>query len=120
MSRSCMRFRRIAAQATTKMPSAADFGCGRKEAALRPSRPPRNDALESSEKVPQMAARSEISRSRPTGTLAAWRALADHQRAMQGRHLRDLFADDPARGERMTAEAAGIFLDYSKNRIDDE
>jgi glucose-6-phosphate isomerase len=39
---------------------------------------------------------------------------------MQGRHLRDLFADDPARGERMTAEAAGIFLDYSKNRIDDQ
>jgi glucose-6-phosphate isomerase len=39
---------------------------------------------------------------------------------MQGRHLRDLFADDPARGERMTAEAAGIFLDYSKNRVDDE
>jgi glucose-6-phosphate isomerase len=39
---------------------------------------------------------------------------------MRGRHLRDLFADDPARGERMTAEAAGVFLDYSKNRIDDE
>jgi glucose-6-phosphate isomerase len=39
---------------------------------------------------------------------------------MRGRHLRDLFADDPARGERMTAEAAGIFLDYSKNRIEDE
>ena len=39
---------------------------------------------------------------------------------MQGRHLRDLFADDPARGERMAAEAGGIFLDYSKNRIDDE
>src|SRR6516162_3657167 len=67
-----------------------------------------------------MAARSEISRSRPMGTPAAWQALADHKRAMQGRHLRDLFADDPARGERMTAEAAGIFLDYSKNRIDDE
>jgi glucose-6-phosphate isomerase len=67
-----------------------------------------------------MAARSETSRSRPTGTPAAWRALADHHRAMQGRHLRDLFADDPARGERMTAEAAGIFLDYSKNRIDDD
>src|SRR5262245_8137691 len=120
MSRSCMRSRRIAAQATTGMPFAADFGCGRKEASLRPSRRPRNDALEPPEKVPQMAARSEISRSRPTGTPAAWRALADHQRAMQGRHLRDLFADDPARGERMTAEAAGIFLDYSKNRIDDE
>ena len=79
----------------------------------------RNDALEPSEKVPQMAARSEISRPGPTGTLAAWRALADHHRAIQ-QHLRDLFADDPARGERMTAEAAGIFLDYSKNRIDDE
>ena len=39
---------------------------------------------------------------------------------MQSCHLRDLFADDPARGERMTAEAAGIFLDYSKNRIDAE
>jgi glucose-6-phosphate isomerase len=50
----------------------------------------------------------------------AWGALADHHRAIQGRHLRELFADDPARGERMTAEAAGIFLDYSKNRIDDE
>jgi glucose-6-phosphate isomerase len=67
-----------------------------------------------------MAARSEISRPGPTGALAAWRALADRHRAIQGRHLRDLFADDPARGERMTAEAAGIFLDYSKNRIDDE
>src|SRR5262249_9761359 len=49
-----------------------------------------------------------------------WRALEDHHAAMQGRHLRDLFAADPARGARMTAEAAGIFLDYSKNRIDDE
>jgi glucose-6-phosphate isomerase len=39
---------------------------------------------------------------------------------MQGLHLRNLFADDPARGERMTAEAAGVYLDYSKNRINDE
>jgi glucose-6-phosphate isomerase len=39
---------------------------------------------------------------------------------MRSRHLRDLFARDPARGERMTAEAAGVFLDYSKNRVDDE
>jgi glucose-6-phosphate isomerase len=39
---------------------------------------------------------------------------------MRGRHLRDLFAGDPTRGERMTAEAVGVFLDYSKNRIDDE
>src|SRR5215510_6667535 len=115
-----MRFRSIAAQARMTTPSAADFGCGRRGAPSRPSNRLRNDALEPSEKVPQMAARSEISRSRPTGTLAAWRALADQHRAMQGRHLRDLFADDPARGERKTAEAVGIFLDYSKNRIDDE
>jgi len=39
---------------------------------------------------------------------------------MQGLHLRSLFAEDPARGERMTAEAAGVYLDYSKNRINDE
>jgi glucose-6-phosphate isomerase len=39
---------------------------------------------------------------------------------MQGLHLRSLFANDPARGERMTAEAAGVYLDYSKNRINDE
>jgi glucose-6-phosphate isomerase len=67
-----------------------------------------------------MAARSEISRTQSTGKHAVWRALEDHQRAMEARPLRKLFADDPARGERMTAEAAGVFLDYSKNRIDDE
>jgi glucose-6-phosphate isomerase len=39
---------------------------------------------------------------------------------MRSRHLRELFAHDPARSERMTAEAAGVFLDYSKNRVDDE
>ena len=39
---------------------------------------------------------------------------------MRSLHLRNLFADDPARGERMTAEAAGVYLDYSKNRINDE
>ena len=39
---------------------------------------------------------------------------------MQGLHLRSLFADDPARGERMTAEAVGLYLDYSKNRVTDE
>jgi glucose-6-phosphate isomerase len=67
-----------------------------------------------------MAARSETSRTRPTGKHEVWRALEDHHGVMRGRHLRELFADDPARGERMTAEAAGVFLDYSKNRIDDE
>jgi glucose-6-phosphate isomerase len=68
----------------------------------------------------QMAARLEVPRTQSTGKQTAWRALEDHQRAMRGRHLRTLFAGDPARSERMTAEAAGVFLDYSKNRIVDE
>src|ERR1700724_3220377 len=67
-----------------------------------------------------MAARSEISRTQSTGKHAVWRGLRNYQRAMKARPLRTLFAADPARGERMTAEAAGVFLDYSKNRIDDE
>src|SRR5262249_3402231 len=67
-----------------------------------------------------MAARSEISRTQSTGKDGAWRALQDHYETIRSRHLRDLFAHDPKRGERMTVEAAGIFLDYSKNRIDDE
>ncbi len=50
----------------------------------------------------------------------AWKALEAHYRQVRGLHLRKLFADDPKRGERMTAEAAGIYLDYSKNRITDE
>ncbi|MBV8411550.1 MAG: glucose-6-phosphate isomerase [Alphaproteobacteria bacterium] len=50
----------------------------------------------------------------------AWSALEQHQRKIAGMHLRQLFADDAKRGERLTAEAAGIFLDYSKNRITDE
>jgi glucose-6-phosphate isomerase len=47
----------------------------------------------------------------------AWQALQAHYRDIRGRHLRELFADDPTRGERLTAEAAGLFLDYSKNRV---
>jgi glucose-6-phosphate isomerase len=50
----------------------------------------------------------------------AWKALEAHYRQVQHLHLRELFADDPGRGERMTAEAAGLYLDYSKNRITDE
>ena len=50
----------------------------------------------------------------------AWQALQRHHEEIVGRHLRDLFAEDPGRGERLTAEAAGIFLDYSKNRVTDE
>ena len=54
------------------------------------------------------------------GKSAAWKALEDHQKKMREVSLRGLFADDPGRGQRMTAEAAGVFLDYSKNRITDE
>ncbi|MGP0595236.1 glucose-6-phosphate isomerase [Nitrospira sp. T9] len=50
----------------------------------------------------------------------AWKALATHYKTIHSLHLRQLFADDPDRGERLTAEAAGIYLDYSKNRITDE
>jgi glucose-6-phosphate isomerase len=50
----------------------------------------------------------------------AWKALAEHYQTVRGLHLRQLFADDPRRGERFTAEAAGIYLDYSKHRITDE
>ncbi len=51
---------------------------------------------------------------------AAWRDLSVHYDEVAKSQLRDLFASDPQRGERMTAEAAGIFLDYSKNRITDQ
>jgi glucose-6-phosphate isomerase len=50
----------------------------------------------------------------------AWKALQTHSEQMRGLHLRNLFADDSKRGERFLAEGAGIFLDYSKNRISDE
>ena len=56
----------------------------------------------------------------PLAKRKAWQALQNHYEKVRGLHLRKLFADDPKRGERMTAEAAGIFLDYSKNRVTDE
>jgi glucose-6-phosphate isomerase len=49
-----------------------------------------------------------------------WRALAEHHGQIGRRHLRELFAADPSRGERLVAEAAGLYLDYSKNRVTDE
>jgi glucose-6-phosphate isomerase len=50
----------------------------------------------------------------------AWQALERHYAEISGAHLRDLFAADPGRGERLTAQASGIYLDYSKNRVTDE
>ena len=54
-------------------------------------------------------------RSRP-----AWALLEKHYQKLKGVHLRQLFADDRGRGERLAIEAAGVYLDYSKNRITDE
>jgi glucose-6-phosphate isomerase len=51
---------------------------------------------------------------------AAWKALEQHHDKIKDVHLRELFADDPGRGERLTEEALGIYLDYSKNRVTDE
>ncbi|HTV94710.1 MAG TPA: glucose-6-phosphate isomerase [Steroidobacteraceae bacterium] len=51
---------------------------------------------------------------------AAWAALEAHHAAIAATHLRELFAQDSARGERLTLEAVGIYLDYSKNRLTDE
>jgi glucose-6-phosphate isomerase len=50
----------------------------------------------------------------------SWQALKRHHEEIAGQHLRDLFGSDPGRGERLTAEAAGLYLDYSKNRVTDE
>jgi glucose-6-phosphate isomerase len=56
----------------------------------------------------------------PLAERAAWKSLAGHASEMKGKHLKDLFAADPGRGTRYTAETGGIFLDYSKNRITDD
>jgi glucose-6-phosphate isomerase len=57
---------------------------------------------------------------KPLRTRPAWTALTEHHASIRNRHLRELFADDPQRGERLALEAEGIYLDYSKNRITDE
>ena len=65
-------------------------------------------------------ARSKRQQIQPLTKRKAWKALQAHYTKLRDIHLRDLFANDPLRGERMTAEAAGLFLDYSKNRITDD
>jgi glucose-6-phosphate isomerase len=57
---------------------------------------------------------------KPLTQRPAWKALAAHHKKIQKVHLRKLFADDPKRGERLTVDAAGLYLDYSKNRITDQ
>jgi glucose-6-phosphate isomerase len=56
----------------------------------------------------------------PLRQLPAWNALQRHHEEIRDRHLRDLFAEDSSRGERLALEAEGLYLDYSKNRITDE
>jgi len=70
-----------------------------------------------------MAAVSASAKVKPATPLAkrrAWKALGVHSKKMAKVHLRKLFADDPKRGQRLTLDAAGIFLDYSKNRVTDQ
>jgi len=57
---------------------------------------------------------------KPLKKRPAWKAMAEHYQEIEEVHLRDLFAADAKRGERLTVEAAGLFLDYSKNRVNDE
>ncbi|MGA7402378.1 MAG: glucose-6-phosphate isomerase [Candidatus Sulfotelmatobacter sp.] len=67
-----------------------------------------------------MAARVEAITKRPTVRHQAWKDLQTHYKKVKDLHLRQFFAEDPKRGESMTAEAVGLFLDYSKNRITGE
>ncbi|MFO0990347.1 MAG: glucose-6-phosphate isomerase [Hyphomicrobiales bacterium] len=56
----------------------------------------------------------------PVTARSAWKALEAHYRAIGGAHMRKLFADDPTRGTRLALQVAGLYLDYSKNRVTDE
>ncbi|MFZ0808718.1 MAG: glucose-6-phosphate isomerase [Candidatus Sulfotelmatobacter sp.] len=67
-----------------------------------------------------MAARAEAIAKGSAGQRQAWKNLASHYKQVRDLHLRQLFADDPERGSRLTVEAVGLYLDYSKNRITDE
>jgi len=67
-----------------------------------------------------MAAHVEPLIAQPTTGQSAWNALASHYKEVSKLHIRQLFAEDPKRGERMAVKAAGLYLDYSKNRITDE
>jgi glucose-6-phosphate isomerase len=67
-----------------------------------------------------MGTATKAAANRPLTERPAWKALEVHSKKARKEHLRKLFAADPERGQRMTVEAAGIYLDYSKNRITDQ
>jgi glucose-6-phosphate isomerase len=72
------------------------------------------------EKEIRMAANPQPQVKKPAIKQSAWKALTAHYKAVSKLHLRQLFAEDPKRGQRMAVEAAGLYLDYSKNRVTDE
>jgi glucose-6-phosphate isomerase len=72
------------------------------------------------EKEIRMAANPQPQVKKPAIKQSAWKALTAHYKAVSKLHLRQLFADDPKRGQRMAVEAVGLYLDYSKNRVTDE
>jgi glucose-6-phosphate isomerase len=67
-----------------------------------------------------MAAQPQPLTTKPTVKSTAWKALGEHYKSVSKIHLRQLFAEDSARGQRMVLEAVGLYLDYSKNRVTDE
>src|ERR1700751_3129598 len=67
-----------------------------------------------------MAANPQVQVKKRAIKQSAWKALTAHYKAVAKLHLRELFAEDPKRGQRMAIEAVGLFLDYSKNRITNE
>src|ERR1700683_1681293 len=67
-----------------------------------------------------MAAQVQPLSKPPRTRQTAWSALAAHCKTVSKLHCKQLFADDPKRGERLAVEAAGLYLDYSKNRLTDE
>jgi glucose-6-phosphate isomerase len=77
-------------------------------------------AVVSQQKRASEAAGDRTESAPPLRARPAWALLEKHYRTVKDVHLRQLFADDPTRGERLTAEAAGVYLDYSKNRVTDQ
>src|SRR5215468_8155378 len=67
-----------------------------------------------------MASQAQTPAKGTTSKRSAWSALASHYNNASKLHLRQLFADDPKRGQRLAIEAVGLYLDYSKNRVTDE
>src|SRR5664279_454422 len=68
----------------------------------------------------QVMTAKRVEPAQPLTERPAWKALQEHYRAVRDLHLRQVFAGDPTRGTRLTAEAAGLYLDYSKHRVTDE